>query len=373
MTKGRHVREWYSINAVASGASETVEVHIFDVIGEWGWGSGISARRFISQIQEHDGKELSVLINSPGGAVTDGLAIYNYLRNRGKVKTKIIGIAASMAGVVALAGEEVTIAENGMFMLHNPSGIAVGDSKEMRREADVLDVFKASLQRTYESETGNSAKKVSDWMDKETWMSASEALDAGFVDVIDAPVQAAAHADLSRFKNFKPIEAPISDPKSKQPPMSLKTALFGGPSARETFLASAITALGVTDEQLSAAEKDGKPDFVVVALNAKIEGVTTNLTNVTAERDRLTGELKAANDKIASLTKEAASAPAKAQEILGNLGVPALPKEKTTGSSESDEDLVKTFNGLKGRERSAFYEKHEKRIKRLAMQQAASN
>jgi ATP-dependent Clp endopeptidase proteolytic subunit ClpP len=365
------MREWYSIKAAAD-SSEAVEVYIFDVIGDWGWGDGVSAKSFINDIQQHRGKKLNVLINSPGGAVTDGLAIYNYLSQRGNVDTSVIGVAASIASVIALAGDQVSIAENGLMMVHNPSGIAFGDSAEMRKTADVLDVFKGSLVRTYQAETGAKEKQVTDWMDAETWFSAQDALDAGFVDSITGPVQAAAHADLSKFKNYKSLPPSSATPKPK--PMSALSKLFGGPSARETFLVSVVTALGVTEEQLAAAEKEGKPDFVVTALAAKVEEIKAENLKLTTDLATAKADHKAATDKIAELEKKAVTVPIKAQELLGNMGVPApLPKDNGAAVAESDEELVKTFNALHGKARSQFYLKHQARIKRIAETQDARN
>lgn len=371
------MREWYTIKAAAGESTDPVEVYIFDVIGDWGWGDGVSAKGFINDIQKHRGKKLNVLINSPGGAVTDGLAIYNYIRQRGNVDTHVIGIAASIASVIALGGETVSIAENGLFMVHNPSGISFGTSEDMRKDADVLDVFKGSLQRTYQAETGATEKQISDWMDAETWFSAEDAKAAGFVDNISAPVAFAAHADLSRFKHptarakttYFPPPPTLSAPKTTT--MSALSKLFGGPSARETFLASALAALGVTDEQLTAAEKDNKPDFVEKALSERVTALTKDRddavkalgeakTKITELEAKVKGEEKKAADAEASSSK-------KAQDMLGNMGTPPVDGGKGDAKAQGDKEFVAQYKAMKdGRAKTEFFNKHKERITRLS-------
>lgn len=167
---------------------------------------GVSAKDFKNTIDRLGETEaLHVHINSDGGDILEGNEIYNALMaHKGPVRVSIGAIAASMASVVAMAGDEISMADNGFFMIHNPWTVAIGDSEEMRKNADVMDKMKANIIKAYRSQTDLSEKEISDLMDEETWMTAQEAKEMGFVDSIDLvsePVEAANHMDLSRFRN----------------------------------------------------------------------------------------------------------------------------------------------------------------------------
>ena len=141
-------------------------------------------------------------INSPGGSVFDGQAIYTAIkRHPADVISYVDGLAASIASVIALAGNTVVMAENALFMIHDPWGSASGTAADMRLTADILDKVKATIVNAYCAKTGKPADEVEAMMTAETWMSAQEAVDEGFADEVSAEIQLAASFDLSRFKN----------------------------------------------------------------------------------------------------------------------------------------------------------------------------
>lgn len=184
----KQLRKWYDIKA----KDESADVHIYDVIGE-DWMGGISAKDFVDDINKLDVMHLNVHINSPGGDVFDGTAIYNALINhKAKVTTHIDGAAISMASVVAMAGDYIVMAENAMMMIHNPWTLAMGDANEFRKTADVLDKTKLNLLAAYNRQTDMGSDAISEMMDAETWMTGPEALANGFVDEITSPVKIAA-------------------------------------------------------------------------------------------------------------------------------------------------------------------------------------
>ena len=133
-------QNWYEFKALENGATE---IYVYDEIGFW----GITAKDFARDLKELDPKgEINLRINSPGGSVTDGIAIYNLLKNhKAKVNTFVDGLAASMASVIAMAGDTITMPENALMMIHNPWGGAMGDADELRKTADVLDKMKTAL------------------------------------------------------------------------------------------------------------------------------------------------------------------------------------------------------------------------------------
>lgn len=172
------MNKWFEIKAMA----EDAEVLIFDEIGGW----GIQAQAF-ADAWPKSAKKVVVKINSPGGSVTDGYAVYNTIMEARKnqiVNTRIEGLAASMASIVALAGQTVEMSENSLMMVHNPWGVSMGDSAEMRKTADLLDKMTGQLADIYKAKTGMKDEDVKNLMNNETWLTAQEALEMKFADKI---------------------------------------------------------------------------------------------------------------------------------------------------------------------------------------------
>lgn len=194
---------WFEIKMIAPKIGEA---RIYDYIGKdyWGDGSAVEAKKFIDSIQalgEID--ELVLRINSPGGSVFEGTAIYNYLKNqKAKVTVYIDGLAASMATVIAMAGNEINIPENALFMIHNPFGVAYGEAKDMLKMADLLEKMKENAISAY-LKSGESSEAISQMMDSETWMTGKEAVKKGFAtNLLDAvEAKACIGFDFSRYKN----------------------------------------------------------------------------------------------------------------------------------------------------------------------------
>ena len=208
-----HNRQWFSFR---NEAGQTPELFIYDDIDDW---YGISAQNVVDQIRAMDAPEINVRINCRGGMVFEGIAIYNALRlHKANVHISIEGLAASIASVIAMAGDTVTIAENAMMMIHNPYGWASGDAEAMRKTAEVMDKIADSIAVSYTARTGKSIEELKALMDAETWFTAQEALDMGLVDQIDEPVKAAACFDLSRFTNAPAGFGQPPEPENRQEP-----------------------------------------------------------------------------------------------------------------------------------------------------------
>jgi len=181
--------------ALVTGEGGALEVRLYGVIGETWYGDGTSARRLCNDIAAADPSEVTVRINSPGGSVTDGLTIYNYLRGlRAQgipVITVIDGMAASIASVIALAGTQVRMNRAAFFHIHDPFSFVEGRAEEMRAAADDLDKVTATLAGVYAEKTGKPEAEIRDLMRGKpgfdgTLFTSSEALVAGFVDEIDS-------------------------------------------------------------------------------------------------------------------------------------------------------------------------------------------
>ena len=180
MTK---VTNWLSYQPRAS-VHEPAVLQIFDQIGEdWFGGSGVSAKAFSDALQSVGPGPLVVEINSPGGNVWDGLAIYNMLRGRqSPVTTRVVGIAASIASIIALAGDTIEMAEASLFMIHDPSGMVAGTSEDMRKMANALDQHAEILGNIYVKRTGKTSAQIRAAMSAETWFTAQEAIQFGLAD-----------------------------------------------------------------------------------------------------------------------------------------------------------------------------------------------
>ena len=187
----------FSIKAKAKEA----EIYLYDEIGS-GWFGGVSAKQFADELKALGKLErITVRLNSPGGDVFDGLAIHNILKqNPAQVDMYVDGLAASIASIIAMAGDSINMAENAMMMIHEPWTMALGNAAEMREIADRLEKVSGVLLGTYTRRTGKDEQEIADLMVAETWMTAQEALDMGFADSIVEEMQMAAHFDLDKFK-----------------------------------------------------------------------------------------------------------------------------------------------------------------------------
>lgn len=192
---------------------KSAELMLYGDIAESFWGDTISAKEVTEYLADLDVENIDVYINSNGGVVDTAIAINNALRrHKAKVTVNIDGIAASAATLITCAGDTVRMPKNALFMIHNPSTIAMGDSEEMRKQADVLEKYKNSITETYLQKVNIDKEKLSELMDSESWLSAEEALKYGFIDEIieNTDIQVVENKvisnnmvfNMAEFKNF---------------------------------------------------------------------------------------------------------------------------------------------------------------------------
>lgn len=159
------------------------EILIYSDIGEsWFAEDSITGATIKPQLQG----DLTVRVNSPGGDVFEGFAIYNLLKQHdGKVDVYVDGLAASAASIIAMAGDNVYMSETAMMMIHDPWTMALGNADDMIETAALLEKIKDSIIPAYTNRTGLSAEQVADMMKAETWMTGKEAAELGFASLID--------------------------------------------------------------------------------------------------------------------------------------------------------------------------------------------
>lgn len=290
-------------------------------IGFW----GTQSKDFRASLDAVEGDSLDVEINSMGGDVMAGLAMYNMLRtwaNQGgrTVTTRVTGLAASIASVIALAGDKREMPKNSFAMVHSVSGGAWGTANELREAADVVDKIQGSLRNVYMDRMGVDEAKATEIMAKDTWLTAQECLDLGFATNLTDDIRATAKFDLVRAELPAHVAAvfapkaeadPVIDSKSNEPPVKVEPTVPDTPVA--TQIANAADAAGLGAHRVhfamnfacateaQARIKDvveiqalcnlaGKPDMLgeAVAQNKSVVDMRAALIEALAEGDEHT-------------------------------------------------------------------------------------
>ena len=250
--------KWFDIKNKADKA----EIWIYEMIGEDFWtGGGVTAKSFQKELSDIKASQIDLHINSPGGVVFDGITIHNLIKQHpANVTTYIDGLAASIASVIALAGDKVIMAANALYMVHNPTGLAMGTASDMRSLADVLDKVAGTMVGTYASKTGKPDADIRAMLDAETWMTADEALEHGFIDEISEEMDMAACAKfipIMAKAGFKHVPQSINGKKEIPSPKKVEQALRDAGFSRKA--AKSILAKGYSDDLRDAGTDDDPP------------------------------------------------------------------------------------------------------------------
>ncbi|HPD57628.1 MAG TPA: Clp protease ClpP [Smithellaceae bacterium] len=189
-------QEWYKIEAAAN---DNTEILVYDVIG-WPF---IEADAFVRDLASIKSKKITLRINSPGGDVFDGVAIFNALKNKdAEIITRVEGLAASIASIIALAGDEIQMHKSAMYMIHDPWVLVAGNQHDLRDIADVLAKIGDNMLDIYYDKVGGKKRELKQLMKDETWFKASEAKEFGLIDtVLETEKKVNALFDLSMFAN----------------------------------------------------------------------------------------------------------------------------------------------------------------------------
>jgi ATP-dependent protease ClpP protease subunit len=205
-----------------SGEDELLgEVLIYgDISEDPQWWDELTPKTFRESLKLlGDVKRIDVHINSYGGFVSAGAAIYSILKQQtAEVVVHIDGFALSAASVIAMAGDTVVMPGNAVIMIHNPSIYSVGDANQLRKDADTLDKLREAMVAAYTGKTGLSRDEIIEMLDAETWLTADEAVEKGFADVVAEPLMAVAHVKA----NVIAVNGQVFDlSRYKKPPISL--------------------------------------------------------------------------------------------------------------------------------------------------------
>lgn len=232
-------------------------ISIFDVIGADYWGDGVTASRIAGALRSLNGADVTVNINSPGGDMFEGLAIYNLLREyEGKVTVKVLGLAASAASIIAMAGDEVQIGRGAFLMIHNCWVYAMGNRHDLAQIAADMAPFDKAMSDIYQARSGLDSTTIDKMMDGETYIGGSEAVEKGFADSLLSADEIADddESPAAAIRKLDALLAKANTPRSER--RKLLKALSGstpGAVASPDGTPSAATIEKETIDRLEAA------------------------------------------------------------------------------------------------------------------------
>ncbi|WP_370180199.1 head maturation protease, ClpP-related [Alteriqipengyuania sp.] len=215
-------------------ADEPNTISIYDVIGEdWWTGGGFTAARAAAALRSIGKNDVTVNINSPGGDMFEGIAIYNLLREHpAKVTVNVMGLAASAASIIAMAGDTINMGLGSFLMIHNAWGVVIGNRHDMRDAAGLFDGFDGALADIYEARTTTERAEIVRLMDTETFMGPSQAVELGFADTVDEGLQLKDGPDNSMDKSLmarRQTEAALARAGFSRSDRTQMIAALGGP------------------------------------------------------------------------------------------------------------------------------------------------
>ncbi len=238
-------------------ASTDNTISILDVIGEDYWGEGVTTKRIAAALRAIGNNDVVVNINSPGGNMFEGLAIYNQLRaHSGKVTVNVLGIAASAASIIAMAGDEIQMGRGAFLMIHNCWGVCIGNRHDLAKLSQDMEPFDKSMCDIYMARSGQTSEVVSQMMDNETYIGANDAIEKGFADsLLSADViNDGDESPQAAIRKLDALLAKSNTPRAER--RKLISALTGStPSATSQSKGTPSATSEINPEILSELEK----------------------------------------------------------------------------------------------------------------------
>lgn len=244
--------DWFRITDQANG--QPARLDVYDEIGFW----GVNASDFCAQLNAISADRIEVHVNSPGGDVFDGIAILNLLRaHPAPVDVVIDGLAASAASFIAMAGETVTMMPNSQLMIHDASGLCIGNQQDMADMAKLLNLMSDNIASVYATRTGTDASQWRDAMRAETWYSADEAVQAGLADQVGA-------INNGKKKNPASEPEPEEEPEPKTPTNAWNLSFYaysGRSEAPAPVMPRPVDAAAETHEPFTGTHTHAHPAY----------------------------------------------------------------------------------------------------------------
>lgn len=350
-----------------TGDGETT-IHLYDEIGAFGAGS----KEFLADLGKLAGQHIHLRINSPGGSVVEGTAIYNALRrHEGGLTVHIDSLAASMASVIAMSGNPVYIADNALLMIHNPWTVSMGDSDQLRKEADLLDKLKSTLVNAYKRKSGMEEEEIRSMMDAETWLDAVEAVALGFADAIEEGVAAAATATpeqlRARFDSFakgmdqkNSIETPEA-PAVETPAIEEPTATVVSESAPEAPAVEPASEAPVVEEAPAIEEPQAKVS-AADAILAKYNSALAERDAALAEANAYRAKFEALNSEVETLRSELAQDREDLDRLQRSLGLSAARVVPEIDQAANPASIYDQWKNATGAEKTRIFRANRKAL-----------
>lgn len=338
-------------------------IHLYGDIGTYDWGDGVDPDEFVKAVDAIKGGKVDVYINSSGGDAFAGVAMMNALRRcKGEVTVTVDGLAASAASYVALGGRRLVMGRNSQMMIHDASGVCVGNAEAMDHMRATLDKLSDNIASIYAAKAGGTPEHWRDLMRAETWLSAAEAVEHGLADAVDDTATSSPSNEALRFFNraAAPHDHPAAEPgleTRKEPEMD--DILIAGLRDRLGIAADttdADTILSALDEALT--ERAAEPPAGTVLIDADAladlraaaeDGRKARAQQLADAHARLV-DAAAADGRVTPASRDRwlkmlASDEATATEVLESLTptVPVKPLGYTGGVGEADGDPDETL------------------------------
>jgi len=375
MTTPTSTPKFYALEQ--TGNNETT-VTLYDEIGAFGAGS----KEFLADLGKLSGQHIHLRINSPGGSVVEGTAIYNALRrHEGGLTVHIDALAASMASVIAMAGSPVFMADNALLMIHNPWTVSMGESKDLRKEADLLDKLKVNLRNAYVRKTGINAEEIGAMMDAETWLDAVEAVALGFADAIEEGVAAAATATpemlRARFDKFAKASSSMNTPEvitysaevAEQAAEIIEATVVSESAPAEPIVETTNEAEVVETETVEApAPEVTQAPAEPQAKLAAADQILAKFNAAIAERDEARAEVVAYKAKLDFVNSELATERESLARLERSLGLSAAREIPEVLPTQNAENIYDQWKNATGAEKTRIF-----RANRKALEIAAKN
>ena len=264
--------KWFNMKA----ENKNVSIDIFGEIGDY----GITAQSFKNELDKYsDYENITININSCGGAVFEGIAIYNMLKNnKAKVTVIVNGLAASIASTIAMAGDEIIMYDNSYLMIHLPYTMAMGTEKEMDKASEVLKNIKNDLVKIYQTKFNKSENELIAMLEAETWISGNDALEMGISNSVIEGLEIAAKFEFDKYNN---VPADVKDLYAK------KYSEFIKDEVKEDALEQPIKA----QESIENIDVDNDAETEVKAENEALEQVVEDVENKVEIENKTTLEM----------------------------------------------------------------------------------
>lgn len=322
------------------------------ISGVIGW--DVEPKDIRAALEEAGGEDIDVQVSSPGGFLLDGLEIYNLIRNyKGNKQTHLMGMAASMASYIVLAGDRIIAEDNAIFMVHNVMGFAFGDHRDMRKSADIYEGMTSLLAKAYVRKSGKSAEEIRAMMDEETFLFGDEILDAGFVDEIipagdgeEDKESAVAQAQIAMVNCKK-----IMEEKREKNQIEKAAAMLGDLTKKTTKTVGQSEPASTADKNTREVQtmdlnqlKKEQPDLHAEVYKTGREAGISEERNRTASLQKW-ADADADNDKVVAIVKESIVNGKTEAEVMPQLQVAMRVAPQKNGENPPDVNTATITTG----------------------------